>query len=96
MVSVNIIPVSDIGTALFPTTAALDLTGWSRNVEIELPPEALLDNSENGLVRMVFFTYNNLEELLQSDRVGVYPSNTPSDTSKTTELGKEFTLIIQP
>ena len=32
---------------------------------ITLPPEALLENSENGLVKMVFFSYRGLEKLLQ-------------------------------
>lgn len=36
---------------------------------ITLPPEALLENSENGLVMMVFFSYRGLEKLLQPDAV---------------------------
>ena len=39
---------------------------------ITLPPEALLENSENGLIKMVFFSYQGLEKLLQpSDAVYV-------------------------
>ncbi|XP_037803280.1 latrophilin Cirl-like isoform X3 [Penaeus monodon] len=34
---------------------------------ITLPPEALLENSENGLVKMVFFSYDGLHHLLQPD-----------------------------
>ncbi|XP_071523911.1 latrophilin Cirl-like isoform X2 [Panulirus ornatus] len=34
---------------------------------IRLPPEALLENSENGLVKMVFFSYDGLHHLLQPD-----------------------------
>ncbi|KAF2354530.1 GAIN domain N-terminal [Trinorchestia longiramus] len=32
---------------------------------ITLPPEALLENSENRLIKMVFFSYQGLEKLLQ-------------------------------
>ncbi|KAB7506979.1 Adhesion G protein-coupled receptor L3, partial [Armadillidium nasatum] len=35
---------------------------------ITLPPEALLENSENGLVKMVFFSYKGLENLLQPQK----------------------------
>ena len=47
-----------------------DLDGDSSKVPqdtITLPPEALLENSENGLVKMVFFSYDGLHHLLQPD-----------------------------
>ena len=47
-----------------------DLTGDASKVPqdtITLPPEALLENSENGLVKMVFFSYDGLHYLLQPD-----------------------------
>ncbi|XP_063843506.1 adhesion G protein-coupled receptor L2-like isoform X7 [Scylla paramamosain] len=47
-----------------------DLSGDASKVPqdtITLPPEALLENSENGLVKMVFFSYDGLHYLLQPD-----------------------------
>ncbi|XP_050720074.1 adhesion G protein-coupled receptor L2-like isoform X8 [Eriocheir sinensis] len=41
---------------------------------ITLPPEALLENSENGLVKMVFFSYDGLHHLLQPARRTYTPS----------------------
>ena len=34
--------------------------------KISLPPEALLENSENGYVKVVFFSYTNLHDLIRS------------------------------
>ncbi|XP_042221217.1 adhesion G protein-coupled receptor L3-like isoform X2 [Homarus americanus] len=47
-----------------------DLGAESSKVPLDtiiLPPEALLENSENGLVKMVFFSYDGLHHLLQPD-----------------------------
>lgn len=54
-----------------------DLDGETYKVPqdtITLPPEALLENSENGLVKMVFFCYDGLHHLLQPDRRSYTPS----------------------
>ncbi|XP_076048684.1 latrophilin Cirl-like isoform X2 [Oratosquilla oratoria] len=39
---------------------------------ITLPPEALLENSENGLVKMVFFSYSGLHHVLYPDGFNMY------------------------
>ncbi|KAK8747712.1 hypothetical protein OTU49_016552, partial [Cherax quadricarinatus] len=47
-----------------------DIGGEASKVPLDtitLPPEALLENSENGLVKMVFFSYDGLHHLLQPD-----------------------------
>ncbi|KAK7023661.1 hypothetical protein SK128_023384 [Halocaridina rubra] len=46
-----------------------DITAYSKAPldTITLPPEALLENSENGLVKIVFFSYDGLHHLLQPD-----------------------------
>merc|ERR1711902_95637 len=46
---------------------------FSRNghVELNIPSESLVENSENGAVRLVFFHYNNLDHVLPSSTNGV-------------------------
>jgi len=41
------------------------------NVNIVIPAESLIENSENGAVRLVFFHYNNLDHVLPSSTNGV-------------------------
>jgi adhesion G protein-coupled receptor L1 len=53
----------------FPSPASsdewLDSIGW-----LELPRGALLENSESGLVRLVFMAFDRLEEILQPRNLG--------------------------
>ena len=46
---------------------------FSRNghVELRIPSESLIENSENGAVRLVFFHYNNLDHVLPSSTNGI-------------------------
>ena len=47
----------------FPTVENLEM--WDNNEDsIELSSEALLQNSDNGAVRVIFTTYNEFEKLL--------------------------------
>merc|ERR1719225_1342958 len=41
------------------------------NVKIIIPAESLMENSENGAVRLVFFHYNNLDHVLPSSTNGI-------------------------
>jgi len=41
------------------------------NVRIIIPAESLIENSENGAVRLVFFHYNNLDHVLPSSTNGI-------------------------
>lgn len=69
MLSVRVLETRSVGpTEQFPTAAALD--AWDGRLVsdgdwLELPRGALLDNSEGGLVRLVFVAFDRLEEILQ-------------------------------
>ena len=41
-----------------------EFTNWSFADHINLPPEAILENSEESITRVVFLTYRHLEDLL--------------------------------
>ena len=41
------------------------------NVHLNVPAESLIENSENGAVRLVFFHYNNLDHVLPSSTNGI-------------------------
>ncbi|XP_034251519.1 latrophilin Cirl-like isoform X2 [Thrips palmi] len=69
LLSVRVLENRSIGlTEQFPTAAALK-TWDGRLVSdgdwLELPRGALLDNSDKGLVRLVFVAFDRLEEILQ-------------------------------
>ena len=65
-------PSSPSPHQVFPTSSSAHITSPLAFDSITLPPEALLENSENGLVKMVFFSYRGLEKLLQpSDAIYV-------------------------
>lgn len=69
VLSVRVLENRSIGlTEQFPTPAALK-TWDGRLVSdgdwLELPRGALLDNSDKGLVRLVFVAFDRLEEILQ-------------------------------
>lgn len=69
VLSVRVLENRSIGlTEQFPTAAALK-TWDGRMVSdgdwLELPRGALLDNSDKGLVRLVFVAFDRLEEILQ-------------------------------
>ena len=48
-----------------------DFYSKNGNVNIVIPAESLIENSENGAVRLVFWHYNNLDHVLPSSTNGV-------------------------
>lgn len=64
MLSVRVLETKNIKTETFPSEAVSDK--WSSSNDwLQLPREALLENSEGGLVRLVFVAFDRLEEILQ-------------------------------
>ncbi|GLV46319.1 Calcium-independent receptor for alpha-latrotoxin [Carabus blaptoides fortunei] len=64
MLSVRVLETKSLKTETFPSEAATDK--WSASNDwLQLPREALLENSEGGLVRLVFVAFDRLEEILQ-------------------------------
>lgn len=51
-----------------PTSTTMESPQQHLQDFITLPPEALLENSENDLVKMVFFSYEGLQDLLQPEK----------------------------
>ncbi|XP_059469822.1 latrophilin Cirl-like isoform X3 [Neocloeon triangulifer] len=64
LVSVRVLETRNVGAEQFPSPETqdewLDSIGW-----LELPRGALLENSESGLVRLVFMAFDRLEDILQ-------------------------------
>merc|ERR1719429_322030 len=69
---------------------------FSRNghVELNIPSESLIENSENGAVRLVFFHYNNLDHVLPSSTNGVKFLNSHIVSASLTR--GHSTLLSQP
>lgn len=64
MLLVRVLDTRNIKTVTFPLQPATDV--WTASSDwLELPEEALLENSEGGLVRLVFVVFDRLEEILQ-------------------------------
>ena len=63
--SVVVVPNVEHKPSRFPTEADVNFWGQSSNVQIEIPHTALLDNRDRGFSRIVFFTYNHLQQILQ-------------------------------
>lgn len=60
----RVLETKNIKTETFPSEAVSDK--WSSSNDwLQLPREALLENSEGGLVRLVFVAFDRLEEILQ-------------------------------
>jgi adhesion G protein-coupled receptor L1 len=80
VVSVRVIETRNVGVEQFPspdsTDEWLDSIGW-----LELPRGALLENSESGLVRLVFMAFDRLEEILQPREPKATPSSLHDDNS---------------
>ncbi|XP_065166417.1 latrophilin Cirl isoform X6 [Atheta coriaria] len=62
MLSVRVLDTKSVTTERFPSG---DNKWSSSNDTIELPQGALLENSDGRLVRLVFFAFDRLEEILQ-------------------------------
>lgn len=66
LMSVKVLRTQNIRELNFPEPEDVSNSLWDQDSRvITLPAEALLDRANNDLVKVVFFTYNNLEELLQ-------------------------------
>lgn len=60
----RVLQIKNIKNAVFPSEASTDK--WSASNDwLELPRRALLENSENELVRLVFVAFDRLEDILQ-------------------------------
>ncbi|XP_066996980.1 latrophilin Cirl isoform X2 [Anabrus simplex] len=67
LLSVRVVETRNVGTEQFPSPATLQQ--WSVSQDwLQLPRGALLENSEGGLVRLVFVAFDLLEEILQPQR----------------------------
>jgi adhesion G protein-coupled receptor L1 len=87
VVSVRVLETRNVGVEQFPspdsTDEWLDSIGW-----LELPRGALLENSESGLVRLVFMAFDRLEEILQPREVPPPPSQ--QDDNSMITIAKEM------
>ena len=64
--SVRVMRARGVSNQVFPEAhAMISEIGQS---EVIVPSQALLKNSVNGAIRLVFFYYKNLEELLSYDK----------------------------
>ena len=69
-------------------------------VEITIPSEALIENSENGAIRLLFFYYNNMDHILPSSTNGIKFLNSQvasASLSKghTSSLSKPLTVLFK-
>lgn len=64
VLSVRVLETRNIGTEVFPSAKSFD--HWTASNDfIQLPREAVLENSEGGLVRLVFVAFDRLEQILK-------------------------------
>ena len=66
--SVRIMRSRDVGNQVFPSLNTLHMSG---EAQLEIPSEALVENSINGAVRLVFFLYDKMDRVLPSSTNGV-------------------------
>ena len=71
MASIVVIPERDSKLTKFPTAGDVKMWQQSSDVQIEIPESAIIDNRDRGFTRIVFFTYNHLEQILQPRKNGV-------------------------
>lgn len=69
VLSVRVLELRNVGAEMFPSQGPEDQWGGGGGVPggnwIRLEREALMENSEGGLVRLVFVAFDRLEEILQ-------------------------------
>lgn len=88
MLSVRVLDTKLLSDEVFPS--GFKMTNWiASNDSIELSKEALLENSDGNLVRLVFVAFDRLEEILQGQS-GSNSNNTRILNSKviSASLGK--------
>merc|ERR1719411_898327 len=72
LLSIRVMQARNTQSQKFPTVENLEM--WDNQEDsIELASQSLLDNSENGAVRIIFATYNEFDQLL-------IPSQRPNAT----------------
>ncbi|XP_022914827.1 latrophilin Cirl isoform X4 [Onthophagus taurus] len=81
MLSVRVLETKSVTTEKFPT----DQKWMASNDSIELPQGALLENSDGGLVRLVFVAFDHLEEILQW-----HPDSSEMNANKTRILNSKI------
>ncbi|XP_077288150.1 latrophilin Cirl-like [Arctopsyche grandis] len=86
LLSVRVLETKNVETEEFPTALAREKWVASQDI-IYLPRGALIDNSEGGLVRIVFVAFDRLEEILQPPPAPVIPAiiQHPMDESMISE-----------
>lgn len=68
--SVRVIETRRVSDAQFPAPEEIVGTPWEKLEDtIFLPRESILDNVNKGLVKMVFITFNNIEQRLNPNQV---------------------------
>ncbi|CAG2053339.1 unnamed protein product, partial [Timema podura] len=83
--SVRVVETRNVGTEQFPSPTTYE--HWQDSQDwLQIPRGALLENSEGGLVRLVFVAFNRLEEILQ-------PYSDPSTVDVIGENGEVTTGI---
>ncbi|CAL4122740.1 unnamed protein product, partial [Meganyctiphanes norvegica] len=71
------------GNSVYFPSAKDQTHDWSFAVSVSLPPEAVLENSNRGVTRVVFLTYHHLEDMLAPGNDGIGPSTSyRSNTSR--------------
>ena len=90
--SIRIMRAREIGDQRFKSSDA--------KVDITIPSDALIENSENGAIRLLFFYYNNMDHILPSSTNGIKFLNSQvasASLSKghTTTLTKPLTVVFK-
>nr|CAD7570187.1 unnamed protein product [Timema californicum] len=86
LLSVRVVETRNVGTEQFPSPTTYE--HWQDSQDwLQIPRGALLENSEGGLVRLVFVAFNRLEEILQ-------PHSDPSTVDVIGENGELATALV--
>ena len=66
LASIRIMRVRDVDDQAFPQ---LETVRWEEDSKLIIPASSLVETSTNGAVRLIFFLYNNLENILPGQGV---------------------------
>lgn len=89
MLSVRVLDARSVTTEVFPTPG--DGRWSTSNDTIELPQDALLENSDGGLVRLVFVAFDRLEEILRW-----HPTDTGVTSSQSASISSAMSVPQSP
>lgn len=73
LLSVQVLEVKNVGNEHFPTYSATETCPLKVNNWLQLDKSSLLENSDNGLVRLVYTAFDTLEQVLKAQ------PNTPEE-----------------